>query len=126
MRDFYEVTAVFLVTRECAQEYLSCSAGTLNKLISGGTLPPTRSFGESRLQYWRSDDFFAAINVELPPSPIASVSAVPSQNEPLLQAPAARLSGPRSASPAAERERARSAARLAKTGTSSKRARSSG
>jgi excisionase family DNA binding protein len=116
----------FLVTREYAQEYLSCSAGTLNKLISDGTLPATRSFGESRLQYWRSEDFFAAINGALPPSPIGSVSAVPPQDEPLLQAPAARLSGPRSASPAAERERARSAARLAKTRVSSKRTRISG
>jgi excisionase family DNA binding protein len=113
----------FLVTREYAQEYLSCSAGTLNKLISDGTLPATRSFGESRLQYWRSDDFFAAINGGLP---IGSVSAVPPQDEPLLQAPAARLSGPRSASPAAERERARSAARLAKTRVSSKPTRVSG
>jgi excisionase family DNA binding protein len=110
----------FLVTREYAQEYLSCSAGTLNKLISDGTLPATRSFGESRLQYWRSDEFLAAINGGLPPS-IGTDSAAPAADKPLSQASAARISVPRSASPAAERERARSAARLAKTGSPSKR-----
>src|SRR5580692_9072935 len=100
----------FLVTREYAQEYLSCSAGTLNKLISDGTLPAPRSLGESRLQYWRSDDFLAAINAGLPPSPIGAGSAAPAADEQLPHRPAAHESGPRSASPAAERERARSAA----------------
>jgi excisionase family DNA binding protein len=104
----------FLVTREYAQEYLSCSAGTLNKLISDGTLPATRSFGESRLQYWRSDDFLAAINCVLPPSPISTGGTAPAAEHPLPHRPAALKSSPRSASPAAERERARSAARLAR------------
>jgi predicted DNA-binding transcriptional regulator AlpA len=111
----------FLVTREYAQEYLSCSAGTLNKLISDRTLPAPRSLGESRLQYWRSDDFLAAINGGLPPSPIGAGSAAPAADKPPHR-PAAHKSGPRSAGPAAERERARSAARLAKMGSSSKRA----
>jgi excisionase family DNA binding protein len=118
----------FLVTREYAQEYLSCSAGTLNKLISDGTIPATRSLGESRLQYWRSDDFLAAINGGLPPS-VGTDSAAPAVDKvgkPISQSPAVRASSPRSANPAAERERARSAARLARIGSSSKPARRSG
>jgi excisionase family DNA binding protein len=111
----------FLVTREYAQEYLSCSAGTLTKLISDRTLPAPRSLGESRLLYWRSDDFLAAINGRLPPSPVGAGSAAPAADEPLPHRPATHKAGPRSASPAAERERVRSAARLAKMGSSSKR-----
>jgi predicted DNA-binding transcriptional regulator AlpA len=112
----------FLVTREYAQEYLSCSAGTLTKFISDGTLPAPRSLGESRLQYWRSDDFLAAINDGLPPSSTGASSPAPSEDKPLPNRPAARESGSRSASPAAERERVRSAARLSKMASSSKRA----
>lgn len=71
-----------LITRKQAADFLSISEGTLDKLIRSGVLPDPLRLGSIRLQYWRSQEFYAAIDRQLLPDARNRDTATANPSEP--------------------------------------------
>jgi hypothetical protein len=113
-----------LLTREDILAILKISPGTLDKYLENKIIPGGRAWPTGRQLYWRSDEFWEAVNQILPYRPAAGSEGTPQASSPARAAlgstppattdhgQAAVRSPPITRGSAAERARRRATAQL--------------
>jgi hypothetical protein len=115
-----------LLTREDILAILKISPGTLDKYLENKVIPGGRAWPAGRQLYWRSDEFWEAVNQILPYRPAAGSEGTRQTSSPVRPAlgttspatthpgQAAVRSPPIARGSAAERARRRATAQLAR------------